>query len=438
MLTTASSVLTSEYFLHYVWRTKQFDRINLFLTDGRKVEILDFGRHNTNSGPDFLNGKIRIDDTLLVGHIELHIYSADWEAHRHQYDPAYNSVILHVVGCHDKEVVNHNGQQLLTLEFGPLIDEELAHRYESLDTKHSSIPCSKLEPANVPAGIWNIWKERLNIERLQSRVDWVGKSLEASNYDWETIMYRQLFMAIGTNVNKDAFRILSERLDYRVLKKVIHDRDLAHALVFGMAGMLEKDFEESYPKNLKNTFEFLKIKFGLIPLNGIIWKYSRMHPHNFPDIRLAQIVELLRNEDHFFSKIIECVDINALRKLFKVNNLPDYWKDHFILDIPSVSRTKKLGNNSIDLLIINAVIPVLFIYGHQQHLPELQEKALNLMTFISSEDNHIIRQWQQLNIQSETAQDSQALIQLKNNYCDHLKCLQCSIGHELLKKKSNV
>ena len=432
MYTTHAPVITSEYLLHYIWRTKQFNRLNLKLTDGRKVEIIDFGKYNTNSGPDFLHGKVRVDDTLLIGHIEMHLSSSDWDLHRHQFDPAYNSVILHVVARHDKEVCNYNDHELITLELGELIHTDVAERYALLQ-KPGWIPCANLDPSRVQYNIWNIWKERLNIERMQSKVAWVHNNIESTNSNWEEVMYRQLFQAMGTSVNKHAFSVLAERMDFRIFMKNRHDGLSSHALVFGMAGLLEKEFEEEYPLELQRTFRFLQHKYDLTPINPVIWRYSKMHPNNFPDIRIAQIVSLLRQHELFFSAILEQVDYKMIHQMLEIKSLPHYWEDHFILGVPAIKKKKSLGKNTRDLIIINGIIPVLFMYGQEQHLSALQEKALELMSFIPAEQNGIIRQWLNLNISCENAGDSQALLELKNNYCDHQKCLNCSVGHALLK-----
>lgn len=432
MLTTRIPDITSEYFLHYIWRTKQFDRINLILTDGRRLEIIDFGKYNTNSGPDFLHGKVRVDDTILAGHIEMHLKSSDWILHQHQYDPAFNNVILHVVGKHDKEVFTKNDHQLITLEIGGLIDPDIASRFHQLQ-QPGWIPCAKLDPAGVSPLIWSIWKERLNIERLQTKVTWVNDNITATKANWEEIMYRQLFKSMGTNVNKDAFSTLAERMDHRIFRKNQHDEIASNALIFGMAGMLEKEFKEDYPLDLQNNFRFLQKKHDLIPINPLIWKYSKMHPHNFPDIRLAQIVQLLRQKEHFFSSILEDISYNSIHQLLEIDALHPYWQDHFILGVPSISRSKNLGKSTRDLIIINAIVPVLFMYGHSMHMIDLQEKALELLTSIPPEQNGITKNWQELNVISENAHDSQALLELKNNYCDKQRCLQCSVGHSLLK-----
>ncbi len=432
MLTTRIPDITSEYFLHYIWRTKQFERLQLKLSDCRRLEIIDFGRYNTNSGPDFLHGKIRLEGTVFAGHIEMHLKSSDWVLHQHQCDPAYNSVVLHVVGKHDREVFNQQGHQLITLEIGDLIDPSIAFRFNLLQ-QPGWIPCENLGPSKVASPIWTIWKERLNIERLQSKVDWVNDNITATTANWEEIMYRQLFKAMGTNVNKDAFITLAERIDHKIFQKNKHDEIVSNALVFGMAGLLDKEFEEAYPTELRNAFHFLKRKYDLTPLNPVIWRYSKMHPHNFPDIRLAQIVSLLRQKDHFFATILENISYGSVQKLLDIESLHPYWNDHFILGVPSVPRSKNLGKGTKDLIIINAIVPVLFMYGHAQHLMDLQEKALDLLTSIPAEQNGIIKNWQELNISCENAQDSQALLELKNNYCDHQRCLQCSIGHNLLK-----
>ena len=394
--------------------------------------MLDFGKYNTNSGPDFLHGKIRIDDTILVGHIEMHLKTSDWDLHQHQFDPAYNNVVLHVVYDHDREVVDQRGQQLITLNLAGLISEDIIRKYGLLQ-RPGWIPCASLDPAKVPTHLWAIWKKRLNIERLQSKVDWVSENMDATKAHWEEIMYLQLFKAMGTNVNKDAFSTLAHRMDYGVFRKNIHDETACFALVFGMAGLLSKEFEDPYANELKNTFHFLSRKYDLTPLNPVIWRYSKMHPHNFPDIRLAQITSLLRQQEHFFSLLLEDISHASIHKLLEINSLPEYWEDHFILGVPSTRRTKKMGKGTKDLIIINAIIPVLFMYGQANHMTKLQEQALELMSSIPSEENNIIRHWKELNVNSENAGDSQALIELKNNYCDRQRCLQCSVGHALLK-----
>jgi len=435
MSVTQLQPVTSEHLLHYIWRTKQFHCTSLRLHDGRRLEILDFGRYNTNSGPDFLHGKIRIDDTILAGHIELHIKSSDWNAHDHHHDPAYNNVILHVVSRHDREIRTQKGVILPTLEISEYMDDSILKRYDMMSIEFDGIPCKRLYPGRLPEAIWNIWKERLNIERLQSRAGRVQSCIETSMQDWDDLLFRQTFICMGTNVNKDAFRLLADRLDHKTFMRIRQDEYASHAYVFGMAGLLEGFHENLYYQRIRSEFQFLKAKFDLQPLNAVIWKYSRMHPSNFPDIRIAQTVELLRKHEHFFAVILECNSITELRKVLEPDHLPEFWDEHYRMGTESRVRKKALGRSTRDLIIINGIIPLLFMYGHHQHQPHLQERALRLLEELPGEQNHIIRMWSELGIKSTSAQDSQALIQLKNNYCDAKRCLQCSIGHELLKRR---
>ena len=434
MFTEITTTIRSEQLMHYLWRTKQLERTGIKLADGQRLEILDFGNYNSNSGPDFLNGKIRIGDTILAGHIEMHLNSSDWYAHGHQNDPAYNNVILHVVCHNDMAVVTPNGAPIPVLLLLEYIDPTVVEKYDRMNAGLVGIPCSRLHPEKVSPQVWNIWKERLNIERLQSRVSWVEKEIESTVQDWERIFYKQLFMSMGTNVNKEAFAMLADRLDFNIFGRLRDSPDLLHAYVFGMAGMLDQDVEEPYFKCLKSEFEFLRAKYDLHSIPAVVWKYARMHPQNFPDIRIAQVSEMIRTNPYLFTSILESTTIKQLKKLLSVKDLPVYWNFHYRLGGKEGGRKKIMGGSMKNLIIINCIIPIMFIYGKYQNRSELRETALSLLEQLPPENNYITRMWEELGIASRTAQDSQALIQLKNHYCDRLQCLSCSIGHELLKK----
>ena len=434
MFTEVTTTIRSEQLMHYLWRTKQLERTNLRLTDGQGLEILDFGNMNTNSGPDFLNGKIRIGNTILAGHIEMHINSSDWYAHGHQNDQAYKNVILHVVCRNDLTVKTPNEVPIPVLLLMDYIDPAIVEKYARLHSDLIGIPCNRLHPEKVSPQVWNIWKERLNIERLQNRVAWVEQEIEISAQDWEKIFYKQLFISMGTNVNKEAFALLADRLDFKIFGRLSDSPDLLHAYVFGMSGMLDQDMDDPYFNCLKSEFKFLRTKYNLHSIPRVVWKYSRMHPQNFPDIRIAQVAELIRANPHLFSTIMECSTTKQLKKLLSVKDLPVYWNFHYRLGGKEGGRKKVMGDSMKNLIIINCIIPVMFIYGKYQNRSELRETALGLLDQLPPEDNYITRMWQELGVPSHSALDSQALIQLKNHYCDRLQCLSCSIGHELLKK----
>ncbi|MCO6461684.1 MAG: DUF2851 family protein [Saprospiraceae bacterium] len=426
--------ITSEQLLHYIWKTKQFDRTRLRLTDDTPLDICDFGRYNTNSGPDFQHGKIRIGDTIMAGHIEMHIFSSEWETHGHQSDPAYNNVVLHVVAMHDKEVCTQNGTRIPTLVLTEYLDEDIVMRYGMMSAERENIPCARLHPGKVSSDIWNIWKERLNVERLQDRLEWINQELEAAVQDWEAIFFKQMLISMGTNVNKEAFKALARHLDYSVFMRLKSDEVALHAYVLGTSGLLSRG-NDAYLTRLRDEYQFICMKYPITAVNPVIWKYARMHPSNFPDIRIAQLTEMFRCKEHFFAKAIDCTTIRQLKDLLKVDDLPVYWQYHYKVGNRSKPCKKTLGNHMKTLIIINAILPLMFLYGRNQNKTELQERALQLLQQVAPEDNYIVRMWQELGVKSESALDTQALIQLKNQYCDQKRCLECSIGHQLLKKK---
>jgi len=423
-----------EAFLHYIWLTRQFDPRQLRLTDGRPLEIIGYGKHNHDSGPDFQHGQIRIEDTMLAGHIEIHIQSAEWRQHGHHEDPAYKNVILHVVWSDDQPVIGTHRQPIPTLELETRVSQSMYRHYLRIMHNQERIPCRPLHPEQVPAEIWAIWKERLVIERLQRKVHLVSTHADLAVQDWEEILFRQLCIAMGMKVNKAAMEHLASKLSKLVLERN-RDRSLAvPALIFGVAGMLSSDPCDEYQRSLKQEWEFQKNKYQLQEMNSVEWKYARMHPPNFPDIRLAQLVKLFSTHSHLLSTIVNDPEISSVRKLLAPGELDDYWLTHFRLGKePSTSRTKKIGNQSIDILIINAVVPVLFLYAYTQGDNSLQDKAITMLERMAPEVNSVTRLWKSIGVDSAHAGDSQALIQLTNEYCSEKRCLECSIGHHLLR-----
>lgn len=425
---------TSEHFIHYIWRTKLFNHEKLTLVDGSPIEIIDYGQYNTDSGPDFLHGKIKVNGTLFAGHIEMHLKSSDWNLHRHQEDPAYNSVILHVVGKHESEVYNQQGQSIFSLEIGPRIDAGQGERYRSIQSHQGWIPCQPLNPASVPGIIWAIWKERLMVERLQAKISWVMQQMDLTTGHWEEVFYRQLLRTMGTNVNREAFAELAGRLDYKILMRHQGEFMECLAMTFGLAGLLDKDYDDEYAIQLHDTFIFLKEKYGFVPMNAVSWKYHRMHPPNFPDTRIAQATAMICKRQNLFQAMVENCTYQDIMDILELTMPDAYWNEHFILGVRSKYQEKYFTKDMKHLIIINAVSPVLFLYGEVYHKHELQEKALALLTHIPPEKNKIVDQWKHLGVKVLNAVDSQSLLQLKTTYCDQKACLQCAIGHQLLKQ----
>ena len=426
-----SFVNMKEEFLHYIWQFQLFNSLELETIDGEKVQVLKVGEHNTNAGPDFFNGKVKIGETVWAGNIEIHINSSDWNNHKHQNDAAYDNVILHVVFNHDSEIITSKNRELPTLELASLIDAEVFKKYQFLVGEKRKIPCQSFLPTIDDFTIRN-WQDRLIVERLERKANAIIDSLEETNGDWEETFYRLLAKNFGFKLNALPFELTAKSLPYKYLKKHKDNLNQLEALMIGQAGLLESDFDDEYPLSLQKEYRFLQVKFKLKPIETHLWKLLRLRPSNFPAVRLAQFVKLIYSSESLFSSIVESNSLNELKKLLSVE-LTGYWETHYLLDKQSVKRSKKLGNSSVDLLLINTVIPFMFVYGKRKNKPQRVEKAIEFLHQIKAEKNSIISDWEHYGVKVKSAFESQAMIQLKNEYCTKVRCLDCAIGNKIVR-----
>lgn len=421
-----------EDFLHYLWRFCRFHLSHLQTTEGETIEIQQVGEHNTHAGPDFTNARVRIGDTLWAGNVEMHLNSSEWMKHQHQKDKAYDNVILHVVMDEDEIIYRHNGERIPCLEIKKHIVPKVANIYQKLLFNEHWIPCQH-HFSQVSAVTKNLWLDRLLVERLAQKTQIIERQLELSKNDWEQTFYEFLARNFGVKVNAIPFELLAKSTPMRtVLGKHKNNLFQLEALLFGQAGLLEKEFEEDYPSRLQQEYRFLQKKYQLQSIKAELWKFMRMRPANFPTIRIAQFASLIYQSSGLFSKILEVKNVETIEKLFKVH-LSDYWQDHYVFDKVSKSRNKSLGKGTIHLLIMNTIVPFLFLYGKRQHKPDFQDTALHLLEELSPEKNSIISNWKNLGLKPDSAYQTQALLQLKNEYCQKKRCLECAIGNAILK-----
>ena len=422
-----------EDFLYYVWKTKNFSFSNLKTTSGDTLEIIEFGNQNFDSGPDFSNGKVKINDTIWAGNIEMHVYSSDWERHCHDLDKAYDNVVLHVVFEHDKEVFTSSENQLPCLEMNNRISRSILKNYAGLISGNTRIPCAQ-NIHKVDAHVVQFWLQRLIAERIESKTTYLKEILESTRFDWEETLFIYLSRYMGARVNKEPFEALSRTLSYKLIQKNNHDLHRVEALLFGQSGMLQANFEDEYFVGLKNEFGFLAKKYGLKPIPVVSWKFARMRPAGFPTIRIAQFAKIISGQNRLFSQIIHETDMQTLRDIFRVEASP-YWNKHYRFGTMSGYKIKKVGEAFIDQIFINVLCPVIFLYGLHISDEKFCERAIAHLDAIKSENNKISREFKELGIVSKSASDSQALIQLKKNYCDNKSCMSCSIGNEIIKKE---
>ena len=417
-----------ESILHYVWQHKLFTAQQLVTTEGEPVDVIDVGKHNTDAGPDFFNAKIRIGETLWAGNVEIHTRSTDWHRHSHHSDKAYNSVILHVVSEVDGEIFRADGAKIPQLEL--VYPKHIAENYDRLITEQKWIACED-KIAAVPGIVIESWKNALLTERLEQKMQAITTLLTESNQHWEEAFYITLARNFGFGTNSQAFESLAKSIPLSVLGKHKDQLLQLEAVLFGQAGLLTDEATDEYAARLKQEYSFMKAKFGLQPINASQWKLLRLRPDNFPHVRIAQFASLIHSSSKLFSKIVDQPEMEYLRSIF-VCEPSDYWKRHYLFSHESPVRDKKLGTQSINVLLINTVVPFLFCYAQQKNNQTLKDKALQLLEQLPSERNAIITAWQKLGINSASAYDSQALLQLKKQYCDDKKCLRCRIGHKVL------
>ena len=418
-----------ERFLHYLWQYQLFST-NLQTTLGEKLSVVKVGRYNTNAGPDFLNAQLIINEQKWIGNIEIHIKTSDWYVHNHENDTAFDAIILHVVWENDTDVFMKNNQPLPTVEIKNFVDSKVLNNYQRLFTKQLQwIPCEK-QIAKVPSLIFSNWLERLYFERLQTKTSLVQELLLKTKNNYEAVLFCMLAKGFGLKVNGEAFLSIATSFDFSILRKVANSEKQLSALIFGQAGLLEETVEEEYFMQLKNEYRFLQHKFGLKPIHKSQLQFFRMRPANFPTIRLAQLVALYFKQNNLFSELMKIKNLVDFYTIFNIT-IFDFWKMHYTFSTTSKKSAKKLTKSFIHLLLINVVIPLRFVYKKQQDILN-QEEILALIQQLPSEKNNIISKFSSIGVHVTNAFETQALLQLKNTYCNAKRCLDCVIGNHIL------
>lgn len=424
----------TEDFLHFVWKFKQFHPLNLISSEGDKIEIINPGLFNTDSGPDFFNAKLKINDTIWAGNIEIHVFSSDWTKHKHQFNKAYNNVILHVVYENDAKVFNEKGNPVPTIALKDILFFYVAENYLNLKENNLWVSCQDKLSLVKPI-IIQTWMERLIIDRLEYKSKPILQLFVNSISNWEEIFYIQLAHNFGFKINSLPFELVAKSISLTTLAKHKNNLFQLEALLFGQAGLLF-DATDNYSQQLSQEYHILKKKFSLTPIDGSMWKFLRIRPVNFPTIRLAQFASLIYKSSSLFSKVLEIKTSKDIFSLFDVQ-ASEYWQSHYRFDKKSTKTPQHIGKSAIENIAINTLIPFIFVYGKQYENDTFIEKALNLLDELPAENNSIIQSWEKLGIKPNNASQSQALIHLKNEYCSKKKCLNCTIGNQLLINKNH-
>lgn len=419
-----------EQLLHYVWKHKIFPLKELKTTTDQQVEVIDTGLANTDAGPDFFNAKLKLDGVLWIGNIEIHERSSDWFKHGHHADAGYNSVILHIASEIDTEISRSNGERIPQIQL--ICPEAVRTNYKELLETDSYPPCYRIIPS-LPPFTAHSWMTALQMERFEQKATLLNERLKRCQGNWEDAFFITLARNFGFGLNGDAFETWAHRLPFRAVDKHRNDLFQIEAIFFGQAGILEDSDGDGYYLRLKKEYTYLQHKFGLIPMDASLWRFLRLRPANFPHIRIAQLACLYHRAYGLLSRIMETETLQGVRDILK-GGTSEYWLTHYTFGGSSPSRPKTLSNTSLDLLIINTVVTFLYAYGLHKGNRVLCARAGSFLEELKAENNYITRMWEQCGMKASNAADSQALIQLKKEYCDKKKCLYCRIGYEYLKR----
>lgn len=421
-----------EDFLRFVWQHSVFNTSHIHTTKGESIEVISKGFSNNDAGPDFLNAKIKIGEQLWAGNVELHVSSSLWETHNHHSDRAYNNVILHVVFEDDKPITNQKGNSIPTLELKGLIPKHIYENYLELLENKKWIACENLIQKDDVQNI-KLWYESLLIERIEEKSTLIEKRLVETKFNWEQVLFEEIGKCLGLKQNVLPFELATKSIDFN--KILTHSNQLLQleAILFGQAGFLSDDISDKYYHELQKEYQFLKQKFNLTPIDLSIWKFLRLRPANFPTVRIAQLASLIHNHNRIFATILNAKSINEIYKIFNITT-SEYWKTHYHFSKNSPKKIKSIGKSKTDIIIINAITPLLFLYTKYKNEEPLFEKILDWLSKMKPENNSVVEKWKSLNLPVQNAIDSQALLQLKNNYCNFKHCLNCRIGKNILYK----
>lgn len=418
-----------EDFLHFVWKHKLFLQDHLFTAEGEEVEVINPGSLNDHDGPDFFDARIRIGSTLWAGNVELHFRASDWNKHNHHKDASYRNTILHVVLEDDVSVKNDIGAIIPSMKI--TWPHWIEANYTALIKNRDWVNCAsylyRVDPFKI-----RFFLNSILIERLEDKIEVIDRTLKTAKEDWNEVFYWFMARSFGFGENNDPFERVARSLPQSVLARHLDSLFQIEALLFGQSGLLNTElFGDDYYLDLKKEYQFLAAKYGLTPIEGHLWKFMRMHPVNFPTVRLSQFAALIHRSRGLFSCVLDKKNLGDLQDLFVIN-ASEYWDTHYTFNKESVKKKKIFGDQAFRLILINVVVPFLFLYGNRNNKSYLKDRALEMLEQLPPENNRVIRRWEVAGIAAANALESQALLHLQQNYCLPVRCLECSIGHRII------
>lgn len=424
-----------EKLMHYVWQHKLCLQSDMVTVDGRRVAVVDPGLHNNDAGPDFFNAKIKIGDDMWCGNVEIHVKASDWYRHGHQNDMAYDSVVLHVVGVNDMSVRRADGHEIAQMVMSCAPD--FSQRYDRM-VNGADEPVCRSELVGFSKLYVTDWLSSLAYERLYQKVDRICALHKRLGGNWTEVLYVTLARALGFGINSAAFERLALATPLHCLMKHRDSCVTVEGTLFGQAGFLDNPPDRShYVERMIGEYEFMQVKFGLTRPVSPGWRMARMRPTNFPHRRIATLAALIERGFGIAADIFNVKTEDEARRLFDIE-LAGYWSRRYNFMADSAPSVRALSHDSVSLLIINVVAPMLYAYGQIVDDSGRCDAAVGLLQSLKAENNSAVRAFTSAGIECNDAFTSQALVQLRRNYCEQRKCLYCRIGHRILAEKALV
>lgn len=417
--------MVHEEFLHFIWKNRLFDYNRLSTTCGKPVEVLRTGEPNDHAGPDFFNARVRIDGLVWAGNVEIHMHSSDWNRHGHHLDPAYNNVILHVVGDHDCEITSQKQRRIHTVVLH--YSSGLETKYRQLKTSDHWLPCAHFIRI-APSSLIRKWLDRLYSERLERKSCRILRTIQESDRTWEETFFRTLAAGYGLPINSLPFEMVASSVPLLLLMEHKDDRTELEAILFGQAGFPGGSAQNGpYIRTLREKYRMIMDGFPCKPVPWHLWKFLRLRPASFPTLRISQFASLIHRRFPVMNEVLSCGSVTELEQILRTE-ASEYWNTHYLFGKNSPVSVKYLGRQAVSTLMINAIVPFLTVYGNMQSRQDCNDLAEEIITGLNAESNEIIKKWRTFGLNPSNAQESQALIQLHDYYCRHRRCLECPIG----------
>jgi hypothetical protein len=423
-----------EDFLHLLWQQQLHTRQNARLADGKPLTVLKTGYRNRNSGPDFEQAKIVIDQLEWIGSVEIHVRASEWYDHGHQADPAYQSVILHVVWEKDADVFRLDGTVVPTLELKDKIPLEVLLRYrELMNPAPKSIACETFLHA-MPAIRLTAMQERVLTERLERKARDILKRWLLTGKDWQETFYQTLAHTLGLKVNAEPMLMLAQSVPVKIFASLGWKDEKVFSLLLGQAGFLEEQSTGASHIELRSEYLFLTHKYPL-ESHPLAWKKFRIRPGSFPVHRVLILASMVHMLPDWFQLLTE--NQSEPSSFFSHGPLPlSPVLEGFLLETGPCKGTISWSPFLKDSLVINFLAPFLTAIGLEKENPDFIEKAIDWLSVVRSEPNSVTRMWASFGIECENAATSQALNELYTGYCLSRRCMECSLGSYFLGRGS--